>query len=47
MKTISNKISGDIIKFLEDYKTRLSPDSIQTREKIRKIDKAIKILNHE
>lgn len=47
MKTISNKTAEDIIRWLSDLKSRLPPDSIQSREKIRKIDKAIKILKME
>jgi|GEM_PF-4247633 hypothetical protein len=46
MKTISNKTAEDIIRWLSDLKSRLPPDSIQSREKIRKIDKAIKILEN-
>ena len=45
MKTISNKTAEDI-RWLSDLKSRLPPDSIQSREKIRKIDKAIKILEN-
>lgn len=47
MKTIPNQTAEAIIKWLSDLKSRLPLDSIQSREKIRKIDKAIKILNHE
>lgn len=47
MKTISNKTAEDIIRWLSDLKSRLPPDSIQLREKIRKIDKAIKNLGND
>ena len=46
MKTIPNKTADDIIRWLFDLKSRLPPDTIQSREKIRKIDKAIKILGN-
>ena len=45
MKTIPNKTADDIIKWLSDLKSHLPDDSIQAREKARKIDKAIKILS--
>lgn len=47
MKTIPNKTAEDIIRWLSDLKSRLPPDSIQSREKIRKIDKAIKNLGND
>ena len=44
MKQVNNKTTQDIIRWLTEYKARLTGDA-KTREKIRKIDKAIKILN--
>lgn len=45
MKTVNNKTTQDIVRWLTEYKARLEANTIKTREKIRKIDKAIKILN--
>lgn len=46
MKTVNNKTTQDIVRWLTKYKARLEANNtIKTREKIRKIDKAIKILN--
>ena len=48
MKTVNNKTTQDIIRWLTEYKARLEANTIKTREKIRKIDKAIrKIINNE
>ena len=45
MKQVNTKTTQDIIRWLTEYKARLAGNTIKAREKIRKIDKAIKILN--
>ena len=46
MKSVNNKTALEIIKWLEELKSKLLPNEIESREKIRKINKAIKILSH-
>ena len=47
MKQVNNKTTQDIIRWLTEYKSRLVEKSIKTRDKIRRIDNAIKKLSNE